>query len=164
MMFSNNAFSFFLVLATAFNPVAAAKEAKLKLRGGSPTSVESLADADSRMLGVNYPVGFPDAKGTWVGDWTEADQAGLSVQAGAALVFGTPASTISSGDVCGYSAITGLKVVNYVLDDGDIFVNGCNPAALGIGGASVVDLLADALAIQEATSPVGALALVSSEL
>jgi hypothetical protein len=112
MMFSNNAFSFFLVLAAAvaFNPVTAAKEAKL--RGGSLTPVESLADADSRMLGVEYPVGFPDATGTWVGDWTGADQAGLAVHAGAALVFTATATTISSGDVCGFAAVTGLKDID----------------------------------------------------
>jgi hypothetical protein len=169
-MFSSNAFSFFLVLAVAFNPVTAAKEATLKLsyhpelRGASPTPVESLAAADSRTLEVDYPVGFPDAKGAWVGDWTGADQAGLAVHAGAAVVFTPPVTTISSGDVCGYAAITGLKDIDYVLGDGAIFVNGCNPADISLNGASLVDLLRDALAIQQATSPLGALALVSGEL
>jgi hypothetical protein len=142
--------------------VTAAKEAKL--RGGSLTPVESLADADSRMLGVEYPVGFPDATGTWVGDFTGANQAGLAVHAGAALVFTATATTISSGDVCGYAAVTGLKDIDYVFGDGAIFVNGCDPAAASLNGASLVDLVKDALAIRQATSPIGALTLVNGEL
>jgi hypothetical protein len=142
--------------------VTAAKEAKL--RGGSLTPVESLADADSRMLGVEYPVGFPDATGTWVGDWTGADQAGLAVHAGAALVFTATATTISSGCVCGYAAVTGLKDIDYVLGDGAIFVNGCDPAAASLNGASLADLVKYALAIRQATSPIGALTLVNGEL
>jgi hypothetical protein len=159
MMFSNNSFSFFLVLAAAFNPVTAAK-----VRGGSPTPVESVADADSRMLGVEYPVGFPDAVGTWVGDWTGADQAGLAVQAGGALILTATATTISSGNVCGYTAVTGLKDIDYVLGDGNIFANGCNPGGASLNGASLVDLVTDALAIRQATSPLGALPLVNGEL
>jgi hypothetical protein len=75
-----------------------------------------------------------------------------------------PASTISSGDVCRYYTSTGIKVINYVLGDSAIFVNGCNPAALSLSGASLVDILVDALGIQQATSPRGALALVKGEL
>jgi predicted acyltransferase (DUF342 family) len=170
MMFSNNAFCFFLVLAAAYNVVKAVKEAKFKisnhpeLRGGSPTPAESLADADSRMLGVEYPVGFLDVKGTWVGDWAGADQTRLSVQAGDALVFTGAATTISSGDVCGYAAITGLKDRDYFLGHGASFINGCNPDASSINGESMADLLIDALAIQQDTSPLGALALDSDEL
>jgi hypothetical protein len=173
MMFSNNAFSFFVVLAAAFNPVTAAKETKLKLsdhpelRGGSPAPVESLADADSRMLWVDYPVANPDAKGTWVGDWTGADQAGLAVQAGAALVFTAPATTISSGDVCAYSAITGLKYTDYVLGGGAIFINGCNPGAaiVGFEGYNLDGLLEHALEISQAISPnEAALQLVSGAM
>jgi hypothetical protein len=171
-MLSYKAFSFFLVFAAAFNPATAAKEATLKLsthpelRGGSPTPAESLANAnaDSRMLEVVYPVGFPDANGAWLGDWTGAAQAGLAVHAGAAVVFTEPATTISSGDVCAYAAITGFKDREYVLSDGAIFVNGCNPAAPSLNGTSLVDLLRDALAIQQATCPLGALALVDGEL
>jgi hypothetical protein len=85
MKFSNNAFLFFLVLAAADNAVTAAKEAKIKLsdhpelRGGSTTPVQSLANSDNRMLGVIYPAGFPDLKGTWEGEWTPDAQAGLAV-------------------------------------------------------------------------------------
>jgi hypothetical protein len=165
MMLSNNAFRFFLVLAAAYNAVKAAKEDNLKLsdhpelRGGSPA-----ADADSRMLGVEYPVGFLDVKGTWVGDWTEADQTRLAIQAGSALVFTGAGTTISSGDVCGYTAITGLKNRDYLLGHGASFIDGCNPDAPSINGKSMADLLIDASAIQQGTSPIGALVLESDEL
>jgi hypothetical protein len=171
MKFSNNAVLFFLVLAAADNAVTAVKEANIKLsdrpelRGGSTTPVESLANADSRMLGVIYPVGFPDLKGTLVGEWTPYAQAGLAVQAGADLTFTAPATTISSGDVCGYAAITGFKDIYYFLEDCAIFfVNGCDPAAASLNGGSLDDLLGHALARQQDAVSLEALALASGEL
>jgi hypothetical protein len=170
MKFSNNAFLFFLVLAAADNAVTAVKEAKIKLsdhpelRGGSTTPVESLANAASRMLGVIYPAGFPDLKGTWVGEWTPDAQAGLAVQAREALTFPDHATTISSGDVCGYAAITGFKDIYYSLEDGAIFVNGCDPADASLNGESLDDLLGRALAIQQDNGSLEAVALVSGEL
>jgi hypothetical protein len=170
MKFSNNAFLFFLVLAAADNAVTAVKEAKIKLsdhpelRGGSTTPVESLTNADSRMLGVIYPAGLTDVKGTWVGEWTPDAQAGLAVQAGSALTFTAPAATISSGDVCGYAAIAGFKDIYYSLEDGAFFVNGCDPAAASLNGESLDDLLGHELAIQQDTVSLEALVLVSGEL
>jgi hypothetical protein len=75
-----------------------------------------------------------------------------------------PAITISSGGVCGYAAIAGFKDIDYSLEDGAIFANGCNPAAASLNGESLDDLLGQALAIQQDTGSLEALALVSGEL
>jgi hypothetical protein len=109
MFFPSTTCRIVLVLAAACNAVTSAKEAEVELsedhhralRGSSPntptttaaTTVESLADPHSRMLGSST---------------------GFSVQAGAAVVFTHPPTVIHGGDVCAFGAVTGDYGFDYV--------------------------------------------------
>jgi hypothetical protein len=115
------------------------------LRGNSPTTiiataVKSFADAHIRILS---PYTDLDAAEKLI-------QAKLAVQSGAALVFTSPATEITKGNVCAHSSFTGLPGpdLDYVLESGaSASLGGCDP------NDSLFDFLTDAMAKNPKTIP-----------
>jgi len=119
---------------------------------------------EAKLRGNRMLTGSVDSGGKWVGEWTKADQDKLAIQAGAGLTFtgaGTP-TKISSGDVCGYYAITGLAGNEYVLSQASsqVFSSGCNADA-AVGGTSLFDLHTTAVSVAD---PLPALQLGLGEM
>jgi hypothetical protein len=124
MMYSSNASRFALVLAAACNAVVTSAT---MLRGNLPITsavgapVESLADAaHSRIL---------------LGSYAGQPPGNLAVQsAGAEIAFASPPTTITQGNVCGDSGLTGDPVLDgvgsYDLLNGTAYIGGCDSSAL----------------------------------
>lgn len=119
-----------IVAATVNAATADVKEAEVKilddhtaLRAGNPptttvdTLVESLPDADSCIstLVVGPPSAYHHDVAEFTSTWTLGQQALLAIQSGAGIVFTHPATKIHHGNVCAYSAVTGLEGIEYKL-------------------------------------------------